>query len=136
MRRRLRGFSLIEVMVVIGIIAILLALLFPSLQRAREAAIQIQCASQLRQLGVGFMNYAAQNRGWLPRWSGWHVYGGDGTGEDAPGPGWTEAIEPYYVSPLREIYRCPSFPPECEMTYFIEARWLQVQGRHEMQLTE
>src|SRR4051812_18925702 len=94
---RCRAFSLIELMVVIGIIAVLLALLLPAVQRAREAANQVQCASQLRQLGLGFMNYAAQNLGWLPSWGGWHVYGGDGTGEDQPGPGWTETIEPYYV---------------------------------------
>src|SRR4051794_9440070 len=77
---RSRAFSLIELIVVIGIIAILIGMLLPALSRAREAARQIQCASQLRQLGVGFMNYAAQNHGWLPSWSGWQLYGGDGTG--------------------------------------------------------
>jgi prepilin-type processing-associated H-X9-DG protein len=127
---------LLEVMVVIGIIAILLALLLPAMQRAREAARQIQCASQLRQLGVGFMNYAAQNHGWLPSWSGWHLYGGDGTGEDAPGPGWTEQLERYYANPLKEVYHCPAMPAECEITYFLEARWLAINGRHEMQTTE
>jgi len=131
-----RAFTLIELLVVIGIIALLVAMLLPALNRAREAAVQVQCASQLRQLGMGFMNYAAQNRGWLPSWSGWHVYGGDGTGDDNPGPGWTEQIEPYYTNPLKAVYRCPCFPPECQMTYFLTARWLELHDRHQMELAE
>jgi len=131
-----RAFSLVELLVVIGIIAILLALFLPALHRARESAQQIQCSSQLRQLGLGLTNYATQNHGWLPSWSGWHVYGGDGTGEDAPGPAWTEQLEPYYTSPLKPVYHCPSMPAECEMTYFLTARWLELRGRNEMQLTE
>jgi prepilin-type N-terminal cleavage/methylation domain-containing protein/prepilin-type processing-associated H-X9-DG protein len=136
MRPRRRAFSLIELMVVIGIIAILIALLLPALRRAREAAVQVQCASQLRQLGAGFMNYAAQNRGWLPHWGGWHVLDGDGTGEDEEGPGWTEAIEPCYANPRNEVYHCASFPPQCRMTYFLAARWLAVNDRHAMQMSE
>ena len=135
-RSRGRGFSLIEVVVVIGIIAVLIALLLPAMQRARDAARQVQCASQLRQLGVGFMNYAAQNRGWLPSWGAWHIYGGDGTGDDATGPGWTEQIEPYFASPLSSVYHCPAMPEECGNTYFLSARWLRVQGRNAMQLAE
>jgi prepilin-type processing-associated H-X9-DG protein len=106
------------------------------LSRAREVARQIQCASQLRQLGVGFMNYTAQNRGWLPSWGGWHIYGGDGTGDDEPGPGWTEQLEPYYVKATSAVYHCPAMPPECEITYFMEVRWMQINGRNEMQMTE
>jgi len=131
-----RAFSLVELMVVIGIIAIVIALLLPSLHRAREAAVQIQCASQLRQLGVGFVNYAAQNHGWLPSWGAWHFYGGDGTGGDDPGPGWTEQLEPYYVSPLKPVYHCPAMPAECGITYFLEIRWLATNGRNGMQLSE
>ena len=134
--RRPRALSLIEALVVIGIIGILLALLMPALGRAREAARQIQCASQLRQLGVGFANYAAQNHGWLPSWSGWQRCGGDGTGGDDVGLGWTEQLEPYYVSPLSALYHCPSMPPECEITYFLSSRWLQIVGRNQMQMTE
>jgi prepilin-type N-terminal cleavage/methylation domain-containing protein len=55
-RRRATGFSLVEVLVVIGIIAILLALLMPKLSRVHESERSVQCAAQLRQLGQAFHN--------------------------------------------------------------------------------
>jgi prepilin-type N-terminal cleavage/methylation domain-containing protein/prepilin-type processing-associated H-X9-DG protein len=66
-RLRLTGFTLIELLVVVAIIAILAALLMPSLRNAREAAYKIQCASNLRQLHVAFMTYAGDNGGSPPR---------------------------------------------------------------------
>src|SRR3954463_3385584 len=103
MHHRPRGFSLIELMVVIGIIAVMIGLLMPAIIRARESARQVQCATQLRQLGQALANYAAHFQGHLPSWSGWHIAGGgpggDGTGEDEAGPGWTEQLAPYYVPP-------------------------------------
>src|SRR5688572_29363501 len=62
-----RGFSLTELMVVVGIIAVLTAVLLPVLGRAREKANRAACASNLRQAGNLLANYSVDNRGAYPR---------------------------------------------------------------------
>src|SRR4051812_46761278 len=61
-----KGFTLVELLVVIGIIAILISLLLPSLARARKAAQTVACAANLRSIMQATHIFAAQNNGFLP----------------------------------------------------------------------
>src|SRR5438105_2302803 len=63
---RRKAFTLVELLVVIGIIAVLVALLLPVLARVREEARRVKCASNLRQLAIGLMMYADANHQRLP----------------------------------------------------------------------
>jgi prepilin-type N-terminal cleavage/methylation domain-containing protein len=78
--RRGRGFTLVELLVVIGIIALLVAILMPALSRARDQSNRAKCMSNVRQLLIATQMYCSENKGGLP-WSTWDnpaPPGGDG----------------------------------------------------------
>src|SRR4029077_20935497 len=64
--RESRGFTLVELLVVIGIIAVLIGILLPALGRARDHANTIRCLATMRNLGQLVVLYAAENKGSVP----------------------------------------------------------------------
>lgn len=108
---RSNGFSLIELIVVLGVLILVLALTVAGMTRSRRRADRIICASNLRQLGVAFQSYASAHNGWLPRAS--HGY------DETDGPLWIGAVVDQLSSskkwqwrdlPGLKVLQCPSHP--------------------------
>ena len=103
------GFSLVELVIVIGIIALLISFLMPSIQNWRCAAEQVKCASNLKQIGEALHSYTNVNHDWFPAWSNWHTWPAGGS-NDTYGAAWTVEMIPYLGTPDSPVYNCPSFP--------------------------
>lgn len=95
-----RGFTLVELLVVIGIIALLISMLLPALNKARQSAQAISCASNMRQAGYALKMYQNDNKGLLPALL-------DG------GAWWTHRLRPYIPGdrPYEKIH-CPNIDLE------------------------
>src|SRR5687767_11769376 len=90
---RKSGFTLIELLVVIAIIAILAAILFPVFARARENARRSSCQSNLKQIGLGLMQYTQDYDEAYPLRDAGHGH-------------WRQLIQPYIKS--TQLFQCPS----------------------------
>ena len=128
-KSRFRAFTLVELLVVIAIIGILVALLLPAIQAAREAARRTQCTNHLKQIGLAVQNFAGAKKvlptgGTIPYPEIESYVSADGSpfGPDRQGLGWAFQILPYLeeanVQTLRTmadvrstiipVYNCPS----------------------------
>jgi prepilin-type N-terminal cleavage/methylation domain-containing protein/prepilin-type processing-associated H-X9-DG protein len=122
-----RAFTLIELLVVVAIIALLLAILLPSLAKAKRQAREVVCRSNLRQLGIGFLTYANDSNGCLPgsdedsipdpsgphgfrifSWLGTHPWSGPwGHGGGDPDHTPQQGTLFKYVGQSTAVYKCP-----------------------------
>lgn len=122
-RRPRRGFTLVEILVVIAVIAVLVAIILPSLAGARDSSRLASCLANTRSIGQALAMYSEQYKGAGPHWSGWQLWEGDGTGGDAPGPGWNELLMSTVDS--KEVFRDPARPVgDAPFGYFMQARFV------------
>jgi prepilin-type N-terminal cleavage/methylation domain-containing protein/prepilin-type processing-associated H-X9-DG protein len=123
MKKRI-AFTLIELLVVVAIISVLIAMLMPALGKARGAAMQISCAAQMKQLGMGMQMYVQENADSFPP----YTYVGKVTlcADSSLGTGlgylyWDDLLKPYVndkspnwgkdTSPCSDLFFCPMIGP-------------------------
>jgi prepilin-type N-terminal cleavage/methylation domain-containing protein/prepilin-type processing-associated H-X9-DG protein len=92
-RSRREGFTLVELLVVLAILAVLTGLLLPAVQKVRETAARLKCQNNLKQVGLGLQNYHDANGSLPPGYTATENYS-DGANDTTPGWGWAAYLLP------------------------------------------
>jgi prepilin-type N-terminal cleavage/methylation domain-containing protein len=135
MLRRRSGFTLVELLVVIGMIAVLTALLLPAVQKVREAANRMACANNLKQIGLALHNYHDTNRRFPPAVQMPYAKASDGSLTNsavAPfGPNWAVFLLPYVEQEALFVRANPrSYPGTTNVQNFASYNlsWRNIRG--------
>lgn len=112
MRTQRKGFTLVELLVVIGIIAVLMSILLPSIGKARQAASTIKCANNLRQVGQGVHIYLSNNNGYFPPSYGYRDSGINAAGVWDASKAWGYQQWSGFIlgTVSNDAFKCPAMP--------------------------